>query len=156
MARDAQLRVKPHLPQDKWLAVAARVEAVAEKLDRPAIIALLKDDTNDPAKQAQLAQTVKTFEADLDSALREGLTAIGFTRSDINAFNGMMNYSNAQNTAISDARTSTFNIEVELPGKLIGSNGKADETGKVKWQFNGEAFSDRDLELLATSIVPIH
>lgn len=45
-----------------------------------------------------------------------------------------------------------FEIRVKMPGRVIGHNGdKVEEDGTVVWEFDGNAFRDRDHELLVVS-----
>jgi len=52
-------------------------------------------------------------------------------------------------------RTHAFEIKLELPGEIVAHdvNAKVEE-GRILWNFNGEYFCDRTVELMATSKLP--
>jgi hypothetical protein len=46
-----------------------------------------------------------------------------------------------------------FEIEVEMPGVIIGHNGDKEDDGCVTFEFDGKVFRDRPHTLLVTSFV---
>jgi hypothetical protein len=152
-ARAAVLQLKqPEMTQDKWLAARKQVLEAAEKVETSKVVTMLKNRKQNGQGQEDLSKELESLEASLDKALVDALIGVGCPEKQITMFKGLMNQYKAQDSATNDARGTGYRVSVELPGELVGSNGTV-SAGAVNWEIKGEAFCDREVELLATSRV---
>ncbi len=154
-ARAAVLQITPDLPQDKWLKARQNVLDIGRKTDTAKLATMLQSQKpgTETASHQAITQEIQTLEANLDKALIDAMTAAGYNSAGITKLKGLMNQSKSQETATNDARATTYKITVELPGDAVGSNATQASGSAFTWEFKGDAFFDRDLELLATTKV---
>lgn len=147
-ARAAITQITPQLPQDKWLTVHQTVLNSTSQLDFTKLIKILT-----APNQPDIVQEIQAIEAKLDQSLLDAIIAAGLDNTRLIRFKGLMNQYKSEEAATKDAQATTYKITVELPGESVGSNASQSNANTFTWEFKGNAFCDRELELLATTKV---
>lgn len=148
-ARAAWQKVLPGVPQDNWLlARKALLDAYLE-IDFDALATLFDDsERQDERLNAEAERIVRRgFERWIESASRSGFNArlVGELRRE---------YDRARKAYEITEQVSghAFEITVRMPGRIIAHNAdKTADDGSVTWEFTGESFRDRPLEIMVTS-----
>ncbi len=154
-ARAAFGEITPDAAQDGWLIVHRSLLTVPAELDYDAIAALLASDEEKDERDEALEAEAEKFEAEAMDRLRQGLRqACGYGATRLSRF--MERYEWHQHTyeITQDLGDDSFEITVEMPGEIVGSNAATTDGNQVTWKFDGTMIRDRDLELLVSSRVP--
>jgi hypothetical protein len=150
-ARAAVLEVTPDLPQDAWLAVYADIHRFKAELevDRIARIVevedvVLRDEAFEKEADLWEERTLKR----LEDAVRERCGYSGRQMRDfLRRYERKVTYLRITEGLGVD----TFDIEVVMPGEIIGANTSKVSGNTVSWEFGGSRFRDQDVELMASS-----
>ena len=150
-AREAFLEVSPDAPQDGWLAVDAAMQAFKSQLDFRRIARLMEiedERERDEALEGEAEDWEAKAQRRLKDALREFCHYGGRQMSDfLRRFERKRRF----HEITADLGDDAFEITVNMPGELVGSNADDAARGRATWKFSGERFRDRDVELMASS-----
>ncbi|MHC4590797.1 MAG: hypothetical protein ACYTAQ_16105, partial [Planctomycetota bacterium] len=150
-ARAAFLEVSPDAPQDGWLEVHAAIQTLKAELDTERIARLMEIEDEQERDEALEAEAERWEERTLDrlkDALREHCGYAGRQMSDF-----LHRYERKRRffEITGDLGDDGFEITVNLPGTITGSNADATEGDTATWKFSGQRFRDRDVELIVSS-----
>lgn len=151
--RLAFLESTPEGPQDGWLAVSAALEELeASRNVEPLIDVMFSEEAEDSKKQKAWETAQKRFERDVidtfESMLRE--------RCYYGARKARL-CTQALERQLREYRITeglgddSFEVEVRLPGTVVGTNAGTQAGDSVTFRFRGTDLRDRDIELLASS-----
>jgi hypothetical protein len=160
-AKAASEECAPDLPPVDWLrARQALVDVYEGETDQNSF-----DDMLELCRQAPEARRGECFDTQAERILANGYAALvqslqqdaDFRLSELEEFDRAYERAQSYYENTDELGAHHFEIEVEMPGKVIAHNGDdLDEVpGKstVEWMFDGKAFRDRPYELLAISRV---
>jgi hypothetical protein len=150
-ARAISLQPGMEVSQDKWLKARERLLQTIPLIDVSNLATLVQANKQDPSSQIAITAAIHLIESQIDAALMDAIAGTGYTGPQMQKFKGLMNQAKSQESATNDARGTTYKITVELPGEPVGSNATSSSNNTFTWEFKGDAFCDRDLELLATT-----
>jgi hypothetical protein len=151
LAREAALALPEALTQDRWLVARAAMLGVADALDAGALVQWLQSPQS-PQREEALAAAARAFESDLDRGLMQAVAS--WPQGQRQRFTQELSRLKARDQVTAEQSGQRYRVAVELPGNLLGSNADRVENGQIIWEFDGQAFCDRDLELLASSLAP--
>jgi hypothetical protein len=150
-ARTAWRKVLPGVPQDHWLLARRALLDAYMEIDFDALADLFDhSEHQDERLNAEAERIVRrAFERWIESASRSGFNArlVGELRRE---------YDRARKSyeITEQVGGHAFEITVQMPGRVVAHNAdKTGEDGSVIWEFSGESFRDRPLEIMVTSVV---
>ncbi len=145
--------LSPPLPQRAFLDARRSARPIYHDKQLAArVVDLLTDGA--PVDLAPLEHEVRTRAKD---AISVSLTDAGVPKDRIAAFLEAFEQVRETYELTKDLSDESWKVTVELPGTIVAHNaGEADSAApnQVEWRFDGKAFFDRDLVLMATSFVP--
>lgn len=163
-ARAAFMDVTPEAAQDGWLAVRAELLDCVERLDYQSLAELIEPvgDSQEPERRMQEqerrkemieAETAK-FKQMTVERMKEALGDLaGYTGLQKSSFMSRVDSLSRFHEITEDVSDDTFEIAVEMPGTIIGSNADGVSGRTATWTFTGEMLRDREIELLVSSRV---
>jgi len=159
-ARQAYLEVKQDERQDGWLAVQAALDETLRNQDIERLAGLLVS-AGEPGGRGEEEQRQEALEAEIDRMEQSCLEAMQNTLRREAAFSGeqaasfLHHYQRARrfHEVTEDLGDDTFQITVEMPGRIVASNAPSTSDRQATWNFRGEDVRDRRLELLVSSVV---
>ena len=150
-ARAAFRGVTPDVPQDCWLKVHGGIMELVREVDYEHLASLMTDE--DTAIEIVDAQEGR-LEADAMDRLPSALmNACGYGLDQLREFLRRFERNQRHFDITEDVEHETFEITVEMPGEIVGSNADSVEGNTARWRFSGDLFLDRDLELMVSSRV---
>ncbi|MFO0873353.1 MAG: hypothetical protein U0575_05215 [Phycisphaerales bacterium] len=156
-ARAALLEVAPRVPQDGWLRVRDSMKQLAQEIDARAVVDDLMHATrldDEGKKAAAIQKALKRIEGAVAERLQLAVrTECGFGGTELSAFTHALEKHQREGAVTEDLADDSFEIVVELPGEIMGSNADSAAGGRATWRFKGEDLMDRPRELLASSRV---
>lgn len=152
-ARAAFLEVTPAAAQDGWLRAEATLKTLREGQDYERLAKLMEHPDKEQTDLALAAEAAALERAALDGII-SALKGAGYTERQTTAFLDRYHWHKRYYDVTGDLGDDAFEIEVEMPGEIVAADMMGGTCGnKVGWQFDGQLFRDRDLELMATSRV---
>lgn len=150
---DAAFRaISPDKPQDAWLSVYDGVRALAGGVDYGALADMMRLAQDEDAVGAALAREGDAYEARAMETMKGILTdRCGYSGADIAAFTRIYEREKRRRAITEDLGDESFEISVEMPGEVVGSNADEVEGAVATWKFGAEMLRDRDVELVVTS-----
>lgn len=147
-AVDAEL---PELGVAAWLAARDELLSVYRRFDYEGLADSIRG-LNDEDASAKIVKMGESVPTDAERAFVESLQRhANLTTNGVEKLRSSIEREQLRRKVTETTRTQSFQIEVELPGEIVGSNGDSIEGGRVSWEFDGRAFCDRSYELVATS-----
>ncbi len=150
-ARGAFLKTSPDLPQDSWLEVIAAFRELQGELDLDAIAEIMELEDDDEREEA-IAKEVDSWReksfTTLQSALRD---FCGYDSRHMKTFLRLYEARLKDFDVTSGLGDDVFQITVEMPGEIVGSNSDSTSRDRATWKFSGRRFRDRDVELMVSS-----
>ena len=152
-ARVAFNETLPDAPQDQWLKVHATLNGLQNTVDCAHLADLIAGRDDDARTQAIEAEAVK-FEAQAMTRLASTLTeGCGYRRPRVNEFMERYQWHKRYHEISEGLGDDNFEITVEMPGEIVGSNADRTEDSKAAWTFDGTALRLQPVELMVTSRV---
>ena len=152
-ARAAFRDVTPDTPQDGWLAVRRGMTRFTQEIDYVAIAELMGTDDDEQRNQAlesEAEEYEKAARRQLRTTLRDDC---GYSRARMEEFMRRYEWHERHYDITHELGDDSFEITVEMPGEIVGSNAGSTEANRATWRFDGGVFHDRDLELMVSSRV---
>ncbi|HUU85999.1 MAG TPA: hypothetical protein VM243_21085 [Phycisphaerae bacterium] len=141
------------LPQEDWLAIHQGIRDVFEDVDRQDVVELLQLEGEEAA--AEIDAAVRDVNQKLESTIESVLDQRDPTGLMRQTFMDQFERERRRYAITEDLQDENIKVVARMPGRIIGHNsisGDA-EDGAVQWEFDGKALNDRDVILLATSVV---
>jgi hypothetical protein len=155
LARAAFLEATPDGAQDAWLAAHEAIGASVSEMaiDRLARLLDPAAETEDrtPVLRDELAALEKAMLRQIEDALGQ---SGAYGPSKVNAFITAFQARRAAHDVTNDLNDDGFEITLEMPGPIIGSNAESVSGRTAVFKFAGCDLHDRDIELLATARLP--
>ena len=152
-ARAAFNEVTPDAPQDGWLRGRGSLIEFTGDLDYEAI-ALLMESEDEAERDQKLEAEAEAFEAAMMERLKGSLREVcRYGPGRMDAFVRRYEWHRRYYEITQDLGDDSFEITVEMPGELVGSNADETQGNRATWRFGGPMFRDRDLELIVSSRV---
>jgi hypothetical protein len=145
--REALREVAPHAPQDAWLRARRALLDLADQVNYEQLSSWL---AMDEGRDQLLAQAAAQLEDTAASTLVSGLSGHGV---DPGAFRRCLERHRRRYQVTEDLNDDSFEIQVTMPGRVIGSNADAVGVNSATWRFGGLEMHDRPVELMVTSVV---
>lgn len=141
----------PQLEQDQWLVLRQGIDDVYNRIDIKRIVEILQ------MKDQQAGEEIRHLADDISLQIYR---VISQTLSEVDA-TGLLGQQFVEQFEIErrrrmiseDLQDESWQVSVQLPGRLVGHNGDYVEGNVVIWKFAGDAINDRDQTLMATSVV---
>ncbi|MEE9293626.1 MAG: hypothetical protein V3W34_01500 [Phycisphaerae bacterium] len=141
--------------QDLRLAVHDAVTQVVRDVDVNSIAELLRKGEQDDEEVADAFDALaKRLDRQVADKVRLLIREAGLSERRIAAFETLLQRERRRFGITEDYQDESWEIELSMPGTLVGHNGDQVVDGRVHWEVAGERFFDREVELLATSMVP--
>jgi len=152
LAEAAAEALEPLLPQDQRLAVDRTIRDVFEDIDTARVVELLEMEGEEA--EAEIARAVQDVNERLLRAIGQTLDRADRSGTTTAVFMAQFERERQRYLITEDLKDENFEVTVKLPGEIVGYNtfGDADGDG-VEWEFEGDALYDRDVVLMATSVV---
>lgn len=151
-ARAAYRDAAPTAPQDGWLALRAAVLAMLDEVDYDRIARLIENPDDNPESAKLIEGEAKAFDAAVLERMKTMLhSAKGFGGGQLPQFEQRYDWHKRYHEITEDLADDAFEITVQLPGRIIGSNADQSSDDSATWRFNGEVMRDREFELMVSS-----
>jgi hypothetical protein len=143
----------PDAPQDVCLAARTALRAQAGAIDFDRIAALLAEP-DDEAREAALDAEAKGFEQRARQAVEIALRESGWvSESRLRDFFNRLEWHREYFEITDELADDQFKITVVMPGQIVAHNADHASGGEAFWEITGDAFRDREVELMVTSRV---
>jgi hypothetical protein len=157
-ARRAALAIDPPMRQDHWVRIHAAVKEALDEVDTELVLELLEqswsEEDSDDAVAGELTKLADQLNERITDAVRKTLLHLGMSKRYVAAFGDAIAEEKRRFAITEDYGDEKWDVYLSMPGRLIGHNGDSIDEGKIKWSIDGKGFYDREVELLATSVVP--
>ncbi|MFH0983585.1 MAG: hypothetical protein V2A79_18880 [Planctomycetota bacterium] len=152
-ARSAFLEVSPDAPQDGWLKVYAALQTVERESDYDRLASLLASPEEEDRTQALEAEAA-AFESRTMGRMSAALAdACGYSERQVARFTERYHYHKQYQEISEDLGDESFEITVEMPGEIVGTNADEVEGNQARWKFDAQVLRDRDFDSMVTSRV---
>lgn len=153
LGQEAAEALEGTLPQEDWLAVHLGICEVFEELDRQLVADLLQLEGEEA--EAEIAAAVEEVNEKLEARMEAALNRRDPSGRTHQIFKDQFERERRRYAITEDLQDETIEVVVELPGVLVGHNSleRDIEGGPVLWRFEGDSLNDRDVVLLATSVL---
>lgn len=156
-ARRVALSLDPPMRQDYWVQIYQAVQDTLERVDTDDVLKLLDAslgaDESDEAVDEQLTELADELNKQFTDAIRKELLRLGMSGRYATAFGESIEEENRRFAITEDYGDELWGVYLSMPGRLVGHNGDRVRKGKIEWSLDGKGFYDRQVELLATSVV---
>lgn len=144
----------PTVPQDAWLKARRALLAVFEQIDIEKLASELSR-LDEAAGDARISALAESVPADADKAFVEALAeAAKLDDAAVQALRSALATETLRMRVTQSNGSHGFRIALTMPGAVVAHNGDRIEDGAIVWEFMGNAFFDREYELLATARLP--
>ena len=139
--------------QEDWLAIHQGIREVFEDIDWQDVVELLQLEGEEA--EAEIDAAVRDVNQDLELAIESVLDQRDPTGLMRQTFMDQFDRERLRYAITEDLQDENLEIVVRMPGRIIGHNSisRGADDGEVEWEFDGKALNDRDVTLLATSVV---
>lgn len=152
-ARWAFKDVAPNAPQDTWLAVHEALKRHAQSIDAERMAGLIDAAQHEENNEALEAEA-SAFETEARSRMISAwMDRTGATSRDLDAFTERVDWYKKQYEITEDLGDEGYEITVIMPGEIVAANADRVEGNEAYWEFDGDLFRDRDVEIMVTSRV---
>lgn len=157
LARRAFIETAPRTPQDGWLRVREAMRRLSQELDAGIVVDDLMHATrlrDEGRKATAIQKCLRRIEDDVAQRLQLAVRSeCGFGGSELSAFMAALAKHQRDAEVTQDVADDSFEIVVDLPGEVMGSNADTVAGGKATWRFKGESLMDQPRELMVSSRV---
>jgi hypothetical protein len=137
-------------PQDVVLMIDGELHRYFEQTSVQPLVAALAEEPG-PQRDDRINAIAEDFIVGVREHIAHRLAGRKLPPSEIEAFFDVFETASARRAISEDLADEKWRIELSLPGELVAHNGDTLENGSVVWEFDSEAFFDRDMKLMATS-----
>lgn len=152
-AEAAAEAVDPPFSQDAFLGIHGRMASMFEEFEdgRVQKILLMADEE----AEAAIADMVQEVNDRIYTIAREVLAKFDPSGLLAKDYLEQLERERQRYTITEDLQDETFEVIVELPGKIVGHNsiGNDPDGGEIRFEFQGDALNDREVVLMASSVV---
>ena len=142
-------------PQDVRLAVYDAVSRAVSDVDMDRLVDLLESGEKDDDEVGdELDALTRRIEEQVAEETRDAIRESGISERRADSFQALLQRERRRFVITEDYQDEEWDIRLEMPGTLLGHNGDEIVDGRVRWELKGDMFYDRQVELLATSMVP--
>lgn len=155
LARRALVEAVPSAPQDGWLRVTVAMGRFGREMDaapdvRDLLFAMKERDES--KRGPAVTAAVRKLEARVETGLEEVVRIeCGISGRDLSTFRAALRRQRKEAEVTEDLADDRFEIVVEMPGTIMGSNSDSLLGSSARWSFDGEDLFDRPRELLVSS-----
>ncbi len=153
--KNAAAALDPPLSQDVELSILQAVTDVVRTTDVQGLLEALSQDED--ADDGDSGSTLRAIAEGVDNgvadAIEETLRRSGESRRRIADFQEHHDRERRRFAFTKDYEDESWDIQLTMPGRVVGHNGKVTDDGEIQWEFDGKQFFDRDIVLMATSVV---
>lgn len=156
-ARRAVRAVHPPLTDDEWLMVRETITKVLQGIPTETVLAAL--EANESAEKENgstpdaLAELTRAVNRDVAEAVRRTLAEFNFPPDRMNAVLAALDEQARRAAIAEDYADESWEVRVLLPGRVLRHNAATLDGEYLTWKIDAEGIHDREVELLATSVV---
>ena len=149
LARLAFVDVSPDGPQDGWLRLRAGLRGIGDDEDLEVVASLMQDEDQAEGMFESLLARMNADAADVVASTLEDFA--GYTETELDRFMRRLMWYDRRVEIMQNER---FQIDVEMPGRIVGSNADSVDGGTASWKFDASRLGIGDVELMVSSFVP--
>jgi hypothetical protein len=151
LAQAAADTLQPPLQQGQWLMLRQGIAEVYDRISIERVVELLLME--DEQAGAEIKRQVDEVSVQIHHVMSQMLSKSDVTGSLSQRFAEQFETERRRHAISEDLQDETWEVSLQLPGRLVGHNGNSVKESMVKWEFGGNALCDRDQVLMATSVV---
>jgi hypothetical protein len=152
-ARWAMADMQPDRPQECWSYLVMALRSELQDLDFDRLAELMAADAADGKCEALEAEA-ETLQTRMMETMRSALLEeCGLTLNDYDTFMERYEWHRKHYEITQDLGDDHFEIHVEMPGEIVATNAHSYDQNEAQWEFDGDMFRDRIVELTVTSRV---
>jgi hypothetical protein len=153
-ARQAFRAAAADLPQDVWLSLATSLGRVGTEVDVQPLVRLVAAPKGIERNQDAVQQELVALRDWIDRRMEEKIKSVpGFGGRHLAAFLRRYDWHRRSYEVTEDLGDDQFEITVQMPGEIVGTNALSVQDATVAWAFPGSAVRDREVELMVSSRV---
>lgn len=141
----------PQLEQDQWLVLRQGIDDVYNRIDIKRIVEILQ--MKDQQAGEEIRHLADEISLQIHRVISQTLSEVDATGLLGQQFVEQFEIERRRRMISEDLQDESWQVSVQLPGRLVGHNGDYVEGNVVIWKFAGDAINDRDQTLMATSVV---
>lgn len=141
----------PQLEQDQWLVLRQGIDDVYNRIDIKRIVEILQ--MKDQQAGEEIRHLTDEISLQIHRVISQTLSEVDATGLLGQQFVEQFEIERRRRMISEDLQDESWQVSVQLPGRLVGHNGDYVEGNVVIWKFAGDAINDRDQTLMATSVV---
>lgn len=141
----------PQLEQDQWLVLRQGLDDVYNRIDIKRIVEILQ--MKDQQAGEEIRPLTEEISLQIHRVISQTLSEVDATGLRGQRFVEQFEIERQRHMISEDLQDESWQVSVQLPGRLVGHNGDYVEGNVVIWKFAGDAINDRDQTLMATSVV---